>query len=100
MAILRAQKLTPLPRYWYDNSLRYSEKVYEMQKYSSSSLASRIRIVMNKGWHGGNCIKSKKAAPEDARCFLCGLDDSQAHWLHNCTDFSLHEARTLALRDI
>jgi hypothetical protein len=32
--------------------------------------------VMNKGWHGGNRIKSKKAAPEDARCFLCGLDDS------------------------
>ena len=96
----RAKLPTPLPRYWYDNSLRYSANVYEMQKCSSSSLASRIRIVMNKGWHGGNRIKSKKASPEDARCFLCGLDDSQAHWLHNCTNLSLHEARTSALREI
>ena len=40
---------TPLPRYWYNNSLRYSAKVYEMQKCSASSLASCIRIVMNKG---------------------------------------------------
>jgi hypothetical protein len=75
----RAKLPTPLPRYWYDNSLRYSANVYEMQKCSSSSLASRIRIVMNKGWHGGNRIKSKKAAQEDAR--LTGTLASQLHRL-------------------
>ena len=47
-------------------------KVYEMQQCSASSLSTRIRIVMNKGWHGGNRIKSKKATEEAGFCYLCG----------------------------
>ena len=90
----------PLPRYWYDNSLRFSVKVYEMDKCHASSLASRIRIVMNKGWHGGDWLKSKKATPDDGTCYLCGQDDSQAHWLHRCTNLSLSDARAAAMTEI
>jgi hypothetical protein len=90
----------PLPRYWYDNSLRFSAKIYEMDKCYASSLASRIRIVMNKGWHGGNRLKSKKATPDDGICYLCGQDDSQAHWLHQCSNLSLSDARAAAMTEI
>ena len=96
----RATLPTPLPRYWYDNTLRYAAKVYEMQQCSASSLSTRIRIVMNKGWHGGNRIKSKKATEEAGFCYLCGSEDSQAHWLQHCTDISLSEARKAAKLEI
>ena len=55
---------------------------------------------MNKGWHGGNRIKSKKATEEAGFCYLCGSEDSQAHWLHHCTDISLSEARKAAKLEI
>ena len=80
----RAHLPQPLPAYWYDNSLRFVAKVYELKHASSRGLSTKVRLIMSKGWHGGNRIKSKKASAEDQVCLLCGQDDSQAHWLHHC----------------
>jgi len=96
----RSKLPTPLPRYWYDNSLRYAAKVFDMKKCSSSSLSTRIRIVMNKGWHGGNRIKPRNATADDGICYLCGADDSQTHWLHHCSNMSLKDARQAAIQEI
>jgi hypothetical protein len=38
---------------------------------------------MNKGWLGGNRIRSKKASHDDRLSLLCRQEDSQAHWLHH-----------------
>ena len=76
--------LTPLPAYWYDNSLRFSAKVYEFKHFSSRSLSTKVRLIMDKGWHGEIRIKTKKESPEDLCCLLCKQDYSQAHWLHHC----------------
>ena len=71
-----------------------------MEKCSASSLALRMRIVMNKGWHGGHRLKSKKATPDDGTCYLCSLEDSQAHWLHSCTNISLSDSKAEAMLEI
>ena len=55
---------------------------------------------MNKGWHGGNRIKSEKATPEDQVCILCRQDDSQAHWLHYCPHPPSILLRSEALKEI
>ena len=71
-----------------------------MQKCSASSLSTRIRIVMDKGWHGGNRIKSKKAIEDAGLCYLCGAEESQAHWLNHCPNISLSDARASARLDL
>ena len=55
---------------------------------------------MNKGWQGGNRIKSKKETPDDQVCLLCKRDDSQAHWLHFCPHPPSVLLRTGALSEI
>jgi hypothetical protein len=96
----RAHLPQPLPAYWYDNSLRFAAKVYELKHASPRGLSTKVRLIMSKGWHGGNRIKSKKASAEDQVCLLCGQDDSQAHWLHHCPHPPSAMLRTEAFKEI
>ena len=96
----RANLPQPLPAYWYDNSRQFSSKVYELKHSSSSSLSNKVRLIMSKGWHGGNRIKSKKASPEDQFYLLCEQDDSQSHWLHHCPHPPSALLRAASLADI
>ena len=57
------RKKLPRPRtaFWHDHSLFFAAKVFELDKSSLKSLSMKIRILMDKGWHGGNRMKSKTA---------------------------------------
>jgi hypothetical protein len=63
----------------------------DLWKLNNSSLRAKAyahRMVYDKGWHGGN--RGKTAAPtthtqeEWTACGLCGLQDSQHHWIREC----------------
>jgi len=90
----RAHLPQPLPAYWYDNSLRFAAKVYELKHASPRGLSTKVRLIMS------GRIKSKKASAEDQVCLLCGQDDSQAHWHHHCPHPPSAMLRSEAFKEI
>ena len=60
-------------------------------KLNHSSLRAKAyahRLIYDKGWHGGNRGKAPTPAtntPEEwVACGLCGMKDSQHHWIREC----------------
>ena len=77
-----------LPKWEKDSSMPHSASVYGLKQTHSNSLSTKIRIIYDKGYHGGNRAKNTSitlAEREIARtCRLCQKPDSQDHWLQEC----------------
>ena len=77
-----------LPKWEKDSSMPHSASVYGLKQAHSNSLPTKIRIIYDKGYHGGNRAKNTSITPaerEIARtCRLCQKPDSQDHWLQEC----------------
>ena len=62
------------------------------------------RIIYDKRYHGGNRAKNDTLL-ENARvlvgnCVLCGLPDSQDHWLHSCDYSACQKIRDEVFTDL
>ena len=56
---------------------------YELNRANLGDKARRVRIIWDKGWHGGNQAKGN-CEEEDTLCNLCGRPDSERHWIIGC----------------
>ena len=87
-----------LPIKWQYAKVGLVNDLWKPNKASLKKLAYGYRLIYDKGWHGGN--RSKAAPPpthtaeEWMACGLCGLPDSQHHWIREC----LHP-ETVAVRN-
>eukprot|EP01041_Mallomonas_annulata_P042132 gene42132-biopygen6360 len=60
------------------------------------------RLIYDKGWHGGNRkkrIRMPGYKEEDALCVICGMADSQYHWICECKGANLKEERAVLRKD-
>ena len=82
----------------------HAAKIYDLVKLSFTTASTRVRIIYDKGYHGGNRAKDSKLSDEERslarRCILCGQDDSQDHWLHFCTHSTLASLRQTILIEL
>jgi hypothetical protein len=87
-----------------DSSMDHAAKIYDLVKLSFTTASSRVRIIYDKGYLGGNRAKDSKLSDEERslarRCILCGQDDSQDHWLHFCTHSTLASLRQTILTEL
>ena len=71
--------------------------IHGLRKASSSAASTIIRLIYDKGYHGGNRAKNKSLSPEDRdqtrRCLLCQKPETQNHWLHECNHGPLRTLR-------
>jgi len=78
--------------------------VYEVNRSSPNSISSRIRTIYDKGHHGGNKAKNESLTPEQRaearKCLLCGMPDSNNHWLHECSFGAIRKLRLEIMGDI
>jgi hypothetical protein len=74
-----------LPIKWQYAKVGLINDLWKPEKASLRKRAFGYRLVYDKGWHGGN--RGKAATPsthtteEWIACGLCGLPDSQHHWI-------------------
>jgi hypothetical protein len=73
------------PPIWDGTKAAFASLQFQLNKTSRGDRGRRVRIIWDKGWHGGNIAKSGKAEVEDTLCVLCGMPDGQRHWLVECT---------------
>ena len=56
---------------------------YDLKRVNRGDRARRVRVIWDKGWHGGNAAKGHCDA-EEKLCCLCGANDSERHWILGC----------------
>ena len=92
------------PKWVEDSSMRHSSSIYDLQGSSLSLTSTKVRIIYDKGYHGGNRAKDDTLSTIDRlrtqSCILCGSPDSQDHWLHRCSHPTLAKLRTSTMVDL
>ena len=83
------------PPVWAGTRGAFAAVQYELTKVHRGELARRVRVIWDKGWHGGNIAKGK-CEEEDTKCVLCGCEDGQRHWMVECGHAACSELRRLA----
>ena len=77
-----------VPIWELDSSKTHASIVFEVNRASPNTISSRIRTIYDKGHHGSNRAKNESLMPaqraEIRTCRLCGMPDSNNHWLHEC----------------
>eukprot|EP01041_Mallomonas_annulata_P042122 gene42122-biopygen5635 len=85
------------PAIWQTNTAGLAAQSYGINTQSSiMSRSTFSRLIYDKGWHGGNISKNSTTAEEHqetSRCVLCTEQDSQYHWICECTGAENAEAR-------
>ena len=88
----------------HDSSMQHAADIYDLQNTSIDMAASKIRIIYDKGYHGGNRAKDDKLSMHDRlqtqACLLCHRPDSQDHWLHSCPHSTLAHLRTTIITEL
>ena len=72
------------PPIWVGTKPAFASLQYKLDKSHRGDMGRRVKIIWDKGWHGGNIGKSDKAELEDTLCVLCGQPDGQRHWILEC----------------
>jgi hypothetical protein len=75
------------PAYWRGIPLEHIALAFDIAKGTIGSIMRLIRIIFDKGWHGGNRRKGFPNGLEQdlaGRCEICLRQDSQYHWLSEC----------------
>ena len=80
---------------WAGTRGAFASVQYELTKVHRGELARRVRVIWDKGWHGGNIAKGK-CEEEDTKCVLCGCEDGQRHWMVECGHAACSELMRLA----
>jgi len=80
---------------WEGTKGRFASLQFELINKSIGEVARCVRIIWNKGLHGGNVNKYSILA--DDACSLCGEVDSQYHWTIGCQDDRCVRARLTAM---
>ena len=76
-------------------NVKFASLQYELNKVNLGDKARRVRVIWDKGWHGGNQAKGK-CEEEDKLCNLCSLPDSERHWIIGCAHEDCVLIRTAA----
>ena len=71
------------PPVWAGTKAAFAARQYQLKDKSKGELARRVRVIWDKGWHGGNKAKGG-CTEEEAECVMCGLPDGQRHWMVEC----------------
>ena len=91
---------------WAESTIRYASKIHFHSKMSLQSRAAAQRIVYDKGWHGGNRVKSATAETSNddrdsfIKCDLCNQQDHQDHHIRYCLHADLDTIRDHVLQDL
>ena len=92
------------PKWVLDSSMQHSAAVFNLEQASLSLTSTRVRIIYDKGFHGGNRAKNDKLSLVDRlktrACILCRTPDSQDHWLHYCSHSTLANLRTSIVTEL
>ena len=71
------------PAIWENTKVAFATRQYELKDSARGERARRVRVIWDKGWHGGNRAKGD-CEEEDTKCVLCGEVDGQRHWMVEC----------------
>ena len=78
--------------------------VYRLTRAGAAKASMKSRIIFDKGYHGGNRAKNDRLTDSERTatraCVLCGLPDSQDHWLHSCDFPACRTIRAEVLTDL
>jgi hypothetical protein len=85
------------PPEWTELTIRYAAKVWRKMNLTSefqglAGTARSTRLIFDKGWHGGNEGKGTGEG-EPLPCTRCGEPDGLDHWVLDCQDDYLKDAR-------
>jgi hypothetical protein len=77
------------PPIWeHDSTMEHAADVYQLKTAADNVATTKVRIIYDKGWHGGNRAKDESLSIDEksltGKCRLCNQQDSAAHWLHMC----------------
>ena len=93
-----------LPKWVRDSSMPHSAMVYRLTRAGAAIASMKSRIIFDKGYHGGNRAKNDRLTDSERtktrECVLCGLPDSQDHWLHSCDFPACRKIRAEVLTDL
>jgi hypothetical protein len=68
---------------WIGTQVKFASVQYNLKGVGCGERARRVRIIWDKGWHGGNIAKGK-CEIDDTLCALCGEVDGERHWIVGC----------------
>ena len=92
------------PIWELDSSMTHASTVYEVHRASPNTISARVRTIYDKGYHGGNRAKDESLTPEQRtearKCKLCGMPDSNNHWLNECSYGALSKIRLEIMADL
>ena len=92
------------PVWQLDSSMAHAALMYGLRKAPSNSASTIIRLIYDKGYHGGNRAKNKSLSTSDReqtrKCCLCQMPESQNHWLHECNHGPLRTLRASVFADL
>lgn len=87
---------------WINTSSALASRAWQLSRRSLTSRAFAMRIIWDKGYHGGN--RSKGAAYTQAqkdcleRCTVCAGVDSANHWIRECPNPVMVHSREASLQ--
>ena len=81
------------PPVWAGTKVAFAARQYQLEDNPRGELARRVRVIWDKGWHGGNKAKGG-CTEEEAECVMCGLPDGQRHWMVECGHAACAQLRT------
>ena len=64
------------PPVWAGTKVAFAARQYQLKDNPRGELARRVRVIWDKGWHGGNKAKGG-CTEEEAECVMCGLPNGQ-----------------------
>ena len=89
---------------WINTSSALASRAWQLSRRSLTSRAFAMRIIWDKGYHGGN--RSKGAAYTQAqkdcleRCTVCAGVDSANHWIRECPNPVMVHSREVCNKGI
>ena len=73
--------------YWPNATRKLASTIWNLKGRSYGARASAVRVMFDKGYHGGNQSKWKCSTID--KCPLCGEMDSNEHWIVGCQSYEM-----------
>ena len=84
----------PREQYWSTATTTFAAKSYKLDKATVKQRIFRLRQMYDKGWHGGNILKTLPYPTPPVECILCGnFETSQDHMMRKCPNRHLVQIR-------
>jgi hypothetical protein len=89
---------------WVDTSAAFAARCWKLRQRTLRSRAFALRIIWDKGLHGGNRSKGHHHSPPTytflSRCTVCAGVDSADHWIRHCPNEILRQHRSDCMQSI